>query len=454
MNGSLWWAQLSDEERASHRESLNGDVEVDVCIVGGGYTGLWTAFWLQELDPKLRVLILEAEVVGFGASGRNGGWCSALFPATMDNMQARVGRDHARSMQTAMFENLNTMERIIAQHDIDCDWKRGGTVSLIRTRAQQQRATEEIDYWRSWGFGADDYSLLAAGPATEILNSPHTLGALFTPHCARVQPAKLARNLARVVERRGAVIHEKSCALTIEPHKVTTASGTVKAAWIVNATEAWESQRRPRGRIPVYSLMIATEPLSDDVLDSIGLAHSETFADMRNLIIYGQRTADNRIAFGGRGAPYHFGSRLEPRFDTDKRIHRAIHAVLRELLPQLDNAEVTHAWGGPLGIHRDWHPSVTFDRERGLAAAGGYVGDGVATTHLAGQTLAHAITGQTSSLLNLPWVNHRNPSWEYEPIRWLGANLGLRAMTLADSEERLTSRPSIAAGIFKRFLGH
>ncbi len=454
MNGSLWWDQLSDVERAFERPRLDDDLSVDVCIVGGGYTGLWTAFWLQELDPTLSIVVLEAEVVGFGASGRNGGWCSALFPASMDNMQARVGREAARAMQSAMFENLNTMQGIIEAHGIECDWNRGGTVSLIRSAAQRSRAVAEIDYWRSWGFGDSDYSLLGPAEARGILNSPDTLGAVYTPHCARIQPAKLARNLGRLVESRGASILEHTRAERIDKGAVTTGSGTVHATWLVNATEAWESQWNPRDRIPVYSLMVATEPLSEDQLALVGLAGGETFADMRNLIIYGQRTADNRIAFGGRGAPYHLGSKIRQEFDSNKRIHSAIREVLIELLPQLRTVAFTHEWGGPLGIHRDWHPSVTFNHDTGLASAGGYVGDGVASTHLAGQTLAHAITGQQSPLLSLPWVNHENPRWEVEPIRWLGANLGLRAMTIADSEERVTKRPSLAAGLFNRFLGH
>lgn len=454
MNGSLWWDQLSAAEQSHSRPALNADISVDVCIVGGGYTGLWTALWLKELDPSISIALLEAQVVGFGASGRNGGWCSALFPASMDNMAARVGKESARAMQLAMFENLNIMESMLTKHNIDCDWQRGGTVSLIRSAAQQIRAAEEIDYWRSWNFGAGDYELLEARQASEILNAPHTRGAVFTPHCARVQPAKLVRNLAHAAEKQGVQIFEHTPATSIAAHHVTTINGNVSASWIVNATEAWESKWHPRKRIPVYSLMIATEPLTDDAIEEVGLSNSETFADMRNLIIYGQRTADNRIAFGGRGAPYHFRSQLKPEFDTDPGIHRAIHAVLLELLPQLRDVAITHEWGGPLGIHRDWHPSVVFDSRLGLANAGGYVGDGVASTHLAGQTLAHVITNTPSALLSLPWVNHQNPSWEFEPIRWLGANLGLRAMTIADSEEKVTNRPSVAAGIFKRFLGH
>ncbi|MEN9711129.1 MAG: hypothetical protein RL441_1121 [Actinomycetota bacterium] len=451
---SLWWDQVSDAEAGVHRSALTYDIDVDVCIVGAGYTGLWTALWLLENEPSLSIAIVEAEVAGFGASGRNGGWCSPLFPASMDNMEARVGATSARAMQQAMFDNLDVMQAAIERHGIDCDWELGGSISLIRSKAQQTRAVDEMDYWRRWGFGDDYYQLLSASEALEILDSPETLGAVFTPLSARIHPAKLARNLAHAVERLGARIYENSPVREINPGSVQTDTATVRATWVVNAIEAWQSQRDPRSRIPVYSLMIATQPLTESQWAEIGLENGQTFADLRNLIIYGQRTADGRLAFGGRGAPYHWGSRIDPSFDTNAGIHHAIENVLFELLPQIRGVEITHRWGGPLGIHRDWHPSIQFEQNTKIVTAGGYVGDGVAATHLAGRTIADGILGRTSDLMTLPWVNHHNPRWEPEPIRWLGANAGLRAMTIADTEECWTRRPSLSAKVFNRFLGH
>jgi len=393
-------------------------------------------------------------MVGFGASGRNGGWASALFPQTMDRMQRQYGRDAARAMQQAMFDNIDDMTAVLDREGINCDWHVGGTVLSIRSKAQQVKAQEEVDYWRAWGFGEDYYRMLGAEESAEQFNVSHNFGAVYTPHCARIQPAKLVRGLAHAVERLGVEIFENSAAVEIGEKWVRTESGTASAPVVVEAIEAWTTTLEPRRSIPVYSLMVATVPLSDQQWSEIGLHGFETFADYRNLIIYGQRTADGRIAFGGRGAPYHWGSALQPKFDSNTGIHRAIEDVLHELLPQLGDVEFTHHWGGPLGIHRDWHPSVMFDAASGRAYAGGYVGDGVATSHLAGRTLAHLITGTASELTSLPWVNHASPLWEREPIRWIGANAGLRAMTIADTEERLTNRPSMAARIFNRFLGH
>ena len=171
------------------------------------------------------------------------------------------------------------------------------------------------------------------------------------------------------------------------------------------------------------------------------------------MIIYGQRTADGRIAFGGRGAPYHYGSTVRPAFDSEPAVHALLRQTLTELFPELADARFTHAWGGPLGIPRDWHSSVGLDRATGLAWAGGYVGDGVATTNLAGRTLADLITGADTPLTRLPWVGHRSPRWEPEPLRWLGVNAGLWTMKLADRSETRRGRPSRVAGAMGRLLG-
>jgi glycine/D-amino acid oxidase-like deaminating enzyme len=199
--------------------------------------------------------------------------------------------------------------------------------------------------------------------------------------------------------------------------------------------------------------MVATEPLGDAVWDRIGLAGRPTFSDHRHLVIYGQRTADGRLAFGGRGAPYHFRSRIQPSYDEEPRVFAALRATLRDLFDGLDDVEFTHSWGGPLGVPRDWCASVGLDRGSGLAWAGGYVGDGVSTTNLAGRTLTDLILRRDTDLTHLPWVGHRSRRWEPEPFRWLGINAGLRAMTLADTEERLTRRESRIARLMSPLLG-
>ena len=305
------------------------------------------------------------------------------------------------------------------------------------------------------GVGEDDLRLLTADEATRRVGATEVLGGTYTPHCAAIHPARLARGLAEVVESLGVRIYEQTVVTDLAPGRVATPAGAVRAEYVVRATEGFGAQFAATHRdvIPFYSLMLATEPLGEELLAAIGLGEAETFADGRHMVIYGQRTADGRIAFGGRGAPYHFGSRIEPSFDRDERIHALIHATLLELFPQLAGTAITHRWGGPLGIARDWHPSVGLDRSTGIAWAGGYVGDGVAVTNLAGRTLAALITGSDDDCTSLCWVGHRSKRWEPEPLRWLGVNAGLRAMALADRLEQRSGRPSRLADAMAGLLG-
>ncbi|NUP51495.1 MAG: FAD-dependent oxidoreductase [Catenulispora sp.] len=460
---SLWLDQVAGSESGSGsgagtRTPLDGDIEADVAVVGAGYTGLWTAYYLAKADPALRIVVLEKEFAGFGASGRNGGWCSALFPSSLAKV-AKVGGGRARAvaLQRAMNATVDEVGRVVAAEGVECHWAKGGTVVLARTQIQYERAKAAVAEERSFGFGEEDIRLLNRAEAAEMAAATDVLGGTYTPHCAAIQPAMLARGLAEVVEKLGVRLYEGTAVTAIRDGVVTTARGPrVRAAKVVRATEGYTSSIAGFGRdvAPVYSLMVATEPLPDEVWDRIGLARRQTFSDFRHLIVYGQRTADGRLAFGGRGAPYHFGSRIEPGFDRDARVHGEIRRALVGLFPVLKDAEFTHAWGGALGVPRDWFASVGYDPARRLAWAGGYVGDGVGATNLAGRTLADLLTGRDTELTRLPWVNHRSRRWEPEPLRWLGATIGLRTMDAADAEEARTGRPSVRAKVFGRFLGH
>jgi glycine/D-amino acid oxidase-like deaminating enzyme len=465
---SLWFDQVAASgDPLTPRPPLAGDTEVDVCIVGAGLTGLWTAYYLLKADPALRVLLLEAQIAGFGASGRNGGWCSALFPVSIRALARRYGREPALAMRQAMNDTVDEVGRVVAAESIDCHWSKGGTLGLARDEVQLNRIRAEVEVDADAG-GVDGYTLLSAAEAQARIGVSNVLGASFTPHCARVQPGLLVRGLAEAVERLGGTIAELTPALEIRPRIgtgdpcVATAHGVVTARHVIRATEAWTSSLpgSERDVIPVYSLMVATEPLPDSFWDGsgsglpAGLAGGETFSDARHLLIYGQRTADNRLAFGGRGAPYHYGSRIEPGFDRSESVFAALRSTLNELFPGLREHSFTHSWGGPLGIARDWHASVGVNADTGIGWAGGYVGDGLSTTNLSGRTLSDLITGTDSELTRLPWVGHRSPRWEPEPLRWLGVNAGLLAMTVADTEERLTHRSSLAARVMAPFLGH
>ncbi|HXJ26463.1 MAG TPA: FAD-binding oxidoreductase [Streptosporangiaceae bacterium] len=438
------------------RDPLQGDRDADVAIAGAGFTGLWTAYYIKKARPELRVVVCEREIAGFGASGRNGGWCSALFPASLSKLDRMGGRDAAIAMYRAMQQTVDEVGAAAAAEGIDCHWAKGGTVQLARSAVQLERARAEIAEAREFGFGPEDLDLLDRDAATAIAAADGVLGGVYTPHCAAIHPSRLARGLAEAVRRHGVALHESTPVTRIEPGALVTAAGTVRARHVIRATEGYTPQLPGEHRtvMPVYSLMIATEPLPDAVWEHIGLAARPTFGDLRHMIIYGQRTADGRFAFGGRGAPYHLGSSIRPAYDRVPAVHAALRRTLAELFPVLADFKVTHAWGGPLGIPRDWCASVGLDPATGLGWAGGYVGDGVATTNLAGRTLADLVLGQDTPLTRLPWVGHRSPRWETEPLRWLGANAGLQLMSFADRQESRTGRPSRAADLFGRFLGH
>ena len=453
---SLWWDLLPDEMTTALGTQLDGDVEYDVAIVGGGYTGLWTAYYLQQADPALRICVIEANVAGFGASGRNGGWASALFPASLRQLAERSDRETAIRMKRTMHDSVTEIGRVAAAEGWEIEWRKGGTIGVARSALQLRRAEEEIEDMRAWGFGPEDYSLLTKEESVGVTRMTDTLGATFTPHCAAVNPARLVRSLAATVASRGVRILEHTPATSIESGVVRTIRGSVRAPIIVRATEGYTASLAGHKRVlaPVYSLMLATEPLSDETWAQIGLDDRQTFHDGRHLIIYGQRTADGRLAFGGRGAPYHFGSRIDPAQDRNAGVHAALREVLVDLFPSVAGATITHTWGGPLGIARDWWASVGLDRSTGLAWAGGYVGDGVGTSNLSGRTLADLILERATDLTTLPWVDHRSRQWEPEPFRWLGTNLGLQVMTKADSKEHRTGRQSRLAGVFARKIGH
>jgi glycine/D-amino acid oxidase-like deaminating enzyme len=385
-------------------------------------------------------VVLEKEIAGFGASGRNGGWCSALFPRSTASLAKTHGLEAALAMRRAMIATVDEVGAVAAANGIDCDFVRGGTVAFARTAVQARAADAEVA--EAAHYGVD--TLLRREDS------------VFDPNCARVHPAKLVRGLARVVEKLGGIIYEQTEVVSWAAGRAETTRGTVTAGEVVVALEGYGATvaQTHRRVLPLYSLMIATEPLSDAVWDDIGIEHGQTFTDYRHLLIYGQRTADNRFAFGGRGARYHWGSTIRPGYDRAPRVFDHLRAALVGLFPQVVDARITHQWGGPLGVPRDWHAGVTRDAATRISTAGGYVGDGLSTTNIAGRTIADLILGRDTELTRLPWVGHRSPDWELEPLRFVGANLGMLAMEAADVEERVTARSSIAAKVMGPLTGH
>jgi glycine/D-amino acid oxidase-like deaminating enzyme len=422
------------------RAALPGDTDVDVAIVGGGFTGLWTAYYLAHADPGLRIAVLEREVVGFGASGRNGGWCVGEFAAKPNVVDRVAGREAAVAMARAVHATVDEVARVIGREQIDCHFAKGGSIDFATTKPQLDRIEARVASLRDLGFGEEDYALLGAADTLRIINAANVKGGLYSPHCAALQPARLARGVAEAAERAGAKIYEHTAVTALRQGGVETARGRVRAAVVVRATEAYTNglPGHERELLPIGNYMIVTDPIPRDMWDEIGLRNRETFADGRHVIFYGQRTIDDRFAFGGLSIPYRYGSGTE--LGGNPTVRDRLRAMLLELFPSLGDVTVSHHWGGVLGAPRDSFPSVGYDQDTGYAWGGGYVGEGVAAANLAGRTLADLITKEDSDLVHLPWVGHRSPDWEDEPWRWLEFT-GLRAtLAVADRAEKATGR--------------
>jgi glycine/D-amino acid oxidase-like deaminating enzyme len=443
------------------RASLREHLDVDVAIVGGGFSGLWTARELKRRDPSLRVAVLEKSVCGFGASGRNGGWASAFYPLSDDAVIARHGRDAFDHLRLELQGAVRSLGASIAADGIDAHFIQGGALTFARSEVQAKRLRDSVVAAKEHGYGPEDLTWLDEDAARERGTLSASLGATYTPHCARLHPARLVRGLAEVNERLGVTIFENTTVTRIVGGhgaglaEVITAHASVHARFIVRATEGFTTTLpgERRSVAPIYSLMIATEPQSDSFWDEVGFGHYETFADDRHLIIYGQRTNDDRVAFGGRGAPYHFASTVEERFDQNPKVFTLLESTLRELFPSL-TGDVTHRWGGPLAMPRDLSPSVLVDYSTGLASAGGYTGDGVVMSYLAANCLADLMSapGTETSFTTLPFVQHRSKRWEVEPLRWTGINVGLGLAAWADRVERRKNQESRASHLLDRLF--
>lgn len=427
---SHWFSALPDP-----RLPLAGDREADVCIVGAGYTGLWTAYYLRQLDPALRITVLEARFAGFGASGRNGGWLSGLPPGHRGLLAAEHGRDHVIAWQRMLDESVDEVIDVAAREGIDADIVKGGNLEVARTPAQARRLRHEVDEDRSWGVEGVEM-LTAADTAARIAVDSAVLGA-FNPQCARVQPAKLARGLADVVERLGVTIYEQTPVTEIAPGRAETPRGVLRAPVILRATEGFTARMRGLRRrwLPMNSAMIATEPLTEATWDAIGWAGRETLGDLAHGFFYAQRTADDRIALGGRAVPYRYGSRIDRDGAVGQGTIDYLTGVLNTVLPQTRGTPIAHGWCGVLAVPRDWSAGVAFDPATGLGEAGGYVGHGVTATNLAGRTLADLVLRRRTELTDLPWVGHHSRGWEPEPLRWLGVRGLYTAYKLADRHE-------------------
>jgi len=449
---SFWMRRL--EPLPPPRPPLDGDREADVCIVGAGYTGLWTAYELKRAQPDLEVVVLESRFAGFGASGRNGGWVLGDLAGSRERWaRGPAGRAGVTALLRAVQGAVDEVGAAVAREGIACDFLNDGSLQVAQTPLELARVRGVVDEERGWGL---DTELLDAEATARRVAIDGVLGAAYTPHCARVQPARLVRGLAEAVERAGATIHESSRVTSIAPGAARTAAGTVRARYVVRATEGYSARLdgHRRALLPMNSAMIVTEPLGPDAWEHLGWAGAETLYDARHRYVYLQRTADGRVAIGGRGVPYRFGSATDREGPVPARTVAELRTRLGELFGVLRGARIDDAWHGILGVPRNWSPSVGVDRATGLAWAGGYVGEGVAAANLAGRTLRDLLLERDTELTRLPWVGPPARRWEPEPLRFAGVHTVYRLYAAADRRERETGRPSLAGRLGHLIAGY
>ena len=444
---SFWFGSLDQVPEPEASAAL--PAQVDVAIVGGGFTGLWTAYYLKCLEPSLDIAVLEAVTLGFGASGRNGGWCMGMASGVDELLDDPDQRDAGVRLTRAMMKTVDEVARVCQAENIDCHYAKGGTLSVAYAPFAAPRLQRQVAGYAAYGLG-DYCEWLPAEESRHRINCSRNHGAMYTPHCAAIHPARLVRGLGEAVRRRGVRVFESTPVVDVQGKRVTTAQGTLSADAVIRATEGYTDSLSSHKRrlLPLYSQMVATEPLPQSLWDEIGLKERETFDDHRRVTIYGQRTADGRLAFGGREG-YLFGSKRKPFVTPDTAEFDSLEASLRQMFPMLEGHAITHRWGGLMGVPTSWRPSVSFDREAGFGTAGGYVGEGVGASNLAGRIMADLVLGRDTDITHLPWVDDASERWPFEPLRWLGASTMTFLGHRADRVELTQGRQSrIWGGLF------
>jgi glycine/D-amino acid oxidase-like deaminating enzyme len=433
VNSSLW----QGKQNIDYRKPISKNDSFDVVVIGAGFSGLWSAFHLKQFQPNLKIAILEKEYVGFGASGRNGGWASAEYPTSSNRLIKENGLESYKNLRTAITKSIDEIGEIAKSNNWQIDYAKGGALVFARGNAQLSRISKEID---------EEHQLLNKSQTTDLLNIPSALGSVFTPHCAALNPFKLVRALADHLEKLGVMIYEQSSVSEIRDKQVEVNGFNVNCTFSIRATEAFTPRKWMGNRqIPIYSLMVATEPLSNEVVKEIRNTQRATFQEACHLITYAQITGDNRLALGGRGVRYKLFSRLSERSEIDNRMHSALEKRARSWFPQITDAKFEYRWGGAVALTRRWQAYLNFDQATGRAEIGGYVGDGVTLSYLVAKTLAEKMSNIKTA--NLPFIDQGIGRWEPEPIRYLAVNAGFKATVLADYEEKITNRPSLLASI-------
>ncbi|MEO3977343.1 FAD-dependent oxidoreductase [Streptomyces sp. CAU 1734] len=432
---SFW---LDDPARPPALPALTGDERCDLLVIGGGYSGLWTALLAKERDPGRDVVLIEGHEVGWAASGRNGGFCAASLTHGLGNGLARWPREIAE-LERLGGENLDAIEAAVAAHGIDCDFERTGEIDVATEPHQVAELTEMYEQARALGFGG--LRLLDREAVRAEVDSPTFLGGLFDPRgVAMLHPAKLAWGLKRACLELGVRIHENTRGLelarTADGMAVRTPYGRVFARRVALGTNVFPSLvRRLRPyTVPVYDYALMTEPLSTAQLDSVGWRGRQGLGDSANQFHYFRLTADNRILWGGYDAVYPYGGRLDPELDHRPETYLRLAGHFFRCFPQLEGLRFSHAWGGAIDTCSRF--SAFFGTAHGgrVGYAAGYTGLGVGATRFGAEVMLDLLAGERTERTELEMVRTKPLPFPPEPVAWAG--IGLTKWSLARADAR------------------
>ena len=405
---------------------LQGEATADVAIIGGGFTGLSTAYHLRQADPSLKVAVLEGEQVGFGASGRNGGFAMTVFGLSVWWSGKRFGKERARAAHLYQERAVDLVDALIAEHNIPCDAKRAGFLRCATTPGYIKRIQDDVDRVKDWGVSGIEW--IDKEALAQRVRSPLYLGAWWEPRCIILNPTKLARGMKQVAQKAGAVIYENTPTLEVRRETdfiLRTPAGIITAKKVVFATNAWSHliPQMANRQIPAFTYMVATEPLSAAQWDEIGWQDGEGIEDARNLVHYYRPTADGRLVMGGGPVGLSYGRGMAK--DDDQAAWAHLERHIAAVFPCLKGIKIEYRWGGPFSVTVDMAPALGYLGDPRVVYSLGCTGHGVSTTHLNGQLIRDLILEKRTDLTEMFFVNRSTLPWPPEPLR-LAASVAIR----------------------------
>ncbi len=420
-------------------EQFEGDISVDFVILGGGFTGLATAYFLKEFEPSAGVAVLEKDYCGFGASGRNAGFCMTLFGFNLSWTALRYGKTNALEAYRYAYDAVSLVKELVQKHNIDCDFQYNGFIRLATSRAYERRLKKEFDFARS--LGIEDAQWLDRSEISEKINSPLVRAGWYERHCALLNPAKLVRGMKKVVESKGVMVFERTPVNQVRRTydrgiakiEVTTPRGRVLAEKVLFATNAFSHliPQLKRRQVPAFTHIVLTEPISEERLAKLGWKGREGLEDSRNLIHYFRLTDDNRLLMGGGDVSIAFGKDMSR--DLNFSVFSHLESFIEKIFPQLKGVKIEARWGGPVSITVDLIPALGYIGDKRALYSVGCIGHGVSLSHMNGLTLAELLLEKETQRTKMFFVNRFVIPWPPEPIRFLVSHAIRGAMKFQDA---------------------